>query len=780
MKKIFSLMLAFACALFVGVSCTPNQPVDDQPITIGVTGAPEANLAPEAGEFSLNYTLTNAPLTAVLSVTTEAAWLHVGEVGVDAVPFTYDANTEAPGSPAREAAIVFAVEGAESVTVVVKQDSAAPAFAVEFLNVTPQMAQYVCTPVDNEMLYLLASSQDLGQYGVQGETPAELMKNYAEMLAMYGMLTGEADQWFVFQGANTEMPKEASRWSAEESVTVYAIGLSVTVGTEVNPDTGMPDVAINYLTPAHAWEVPFLPYPSLTIAEADLTKTVTAAAGEVTIDCVVENPIEGTEMLVETEAAWVVPTWADGKLTLAYEANTAAVARRASIAVSYGYYTNPVEIILTQEKDATAVAVTLNIEVVGTQFNGIIVNVTPSDANATYALNQCAVETDWETGAVIETDWMSKAEELLSYTGTATFHQGTLTNHFIKMNPSNYQWSGYDYYVYAVPVAATSEGDNWTVSQILGEVAYKSVTIDASKMPSLEWDLTKTEGLVWNENNERYDLEVVENSTVVLHFNVINPVEGALVVLNGTSLYDSYNVVDGEPVIDNAAGTITLKIDKFDTAKKYHYVSPTFKYTNAEGDTWGITTPGLRLTQVQAPVTEIVLTPDQIADINKAGSYYLADGTNQDVTNEATWLKWTSLGINIEACRVLYASNTNEPIYNGLFQFQGDASDVGKQGFLGNVTSNGEVKQVIIETYSSYATPSFNLYYGDAKLPKDAAKVIDVTSCCVKGDLIGKNKSGYDVYSFTCTFEIPAGNEYIAVRNDSKGATYIKNITIKY
>jgi hypothetical protein len=69
--------------------------------------------------------------------------------------------------------------------------------------------------------------------------------------------------------------------------------------------------------------------------------------------------------------------------------------------------------------------------------------------------------------------------------------------------------------------------------------------------------------------------------------------------LNGNSLYDSYNVVDGEPVIDNAAGTITLKIDKFDTAKNYHYVQPTFKYTNADGDTWGVTTPGLRLTQVE-------------------------------------------------------------------------------------------------------------------------------------------------------------------------------------
>ena len=609
MKKLFSLMLAFACALFVGVSCTPNQPVDDQPITIGVTGAPEANLAPEAGEFSLNYTLTNAPLTAVLSVTTEAAWLHVGEVGVDAVPFTYDANTEAPGSPAREAAIVFAVEGAEPVTVTVKQDSQAAAFTVEFLNVTPQAAQIVCTPADNEMLYLLATSQDLGQYGVQGETPNELMKNYVDMLAMYGMLTGEADQWFVFKGSNAEMPKEASRWSAEESVAVYAVGISVTATGEVD-EYGTPVVNTAMVTTTHVWEVPFLPYPTLTIAEADLNKTVSSAAGEVVIDCAIENPVEGTEVLVETEAAWVTASYADGKLTLAYEANTAAVDRRAKIAVSYGYYTNPTEITLVQEKDSEAVAVTLNIEVVSTQFNGITVNVTPSDENATYALNQCAVEKDWETGAELEMDWSSKAEDLLSYTGTATFHKGALTNHFIKMNPSNYEWNGYDYYVYAVPVEATSSEETdywgnvntvWTVSQILGEVAYTNTTIDASKMPSLAWDLTKTEGLVWNESNERYDLEVVEGSTVVLHFDVNNPVEGAFLTLNGTSLYDSFNVVDGEPVVDNAAGTITFNIDKFDTAKSYHYVSPSFKYTNAEGDIWGITTPDLRLTQVEDP-----------------------------------------------------------------------------------------------------------------------------------------------------------------------------------
>ena len=609
MKKIFTLMLALACAMFAGVSCTPDNGGDGDAYasTVTVTGAPEANLAPEAGELTLGYTITNPSLTAALAVTTEATWVHVGEVGETSVVLTYDANTDSPGSPAREAVVVFTYEGAKTVEVVVKQDSAAPQFAVEFLEVSCGSAQYVCTPVDNEMLYLLASTQELGQYGVQGETPAEKMQAYLDMLAMYGMISGEADGWYVFKGATTEMPKEATRYSAEESVEVYALGFSVEVtGTD---EWGSPIVNVTPATATHAWEVPFLPYPSLTVAEADLVKNVTAAAGSVTVDCVLENPVEGTEVVCQTEAAWVVPTWADNKLTLTYEANDAAVARRAKVVIQYGWLTNPFEVTLVQEKNADAVAVTLNVEVTSTQFDGIWVNVTPSDPNALYALSYKAVDTDWETGAELETDWMTEAENLLSYvSSTVSFHKGNVTGHFIKLNPSNYEWYGYDYNVWAVVVNATSEETtdyygnpktNWTVSQILSEVYHTKTTVDASKMPSLEWDLTKNPELVWNENSDRYDLTVEEGAEVVLHFIVNNPAPGAFLALNGTTLYDSNNVVDGEPVIDNEAGTITLKVDKFDAAKYYHYINLTFKYTNADNDTWGITTPTVRLTQTQ-------------------------------------------------------------------------------------------------------------------------------------------------------------------------------------
>ena len=280
------------------------------------------------------------------------------------------------------------------------------------------------------------------------------------------------------------------------------------------------------------------------------------------------------------------------------------------------FRSDPFVIIVNQEKDANAVAITLDVKVTGTAFNGIWVDVTPSDDTVTYALDTTAPEKNWETGAELPMDWATVAESLLSsFPGTTTFHKGAVKGHFIKMNPSNYEWYGLDYYVYAVAVDATSEEGTdyygnpkttWTVNGILSDVYYDRTTIDNSNMPSLEWNLTKNPDLVWNESAERYELEVVEGSTVKLYFNVTNPVAGASVKLNGNSLYDSYNVVNGEPIIDNAEGSITLNIDTFDTAKKYHYVNLIFKYTNEANDYWGITTPSLHITQVEASATRVI------------------------------------------------------------------------------------------------------------------------------------------------------------------------------
>ena len=604
MKKIFTLMLTLAVALFAGVSCTTDQGTQSgKTVKVTVSGAPEANLPATAGEFTLNYAITNATLTGVLEVTTDAAWVHVGEIGADAVPFTYDANTDAPGTAPREAVISFAYTDADVVTVTVRQDSAEPSFAVTFdeATTTHQVSYYTCDAVDDTMSYVLATDSDIKGMNITGETPTELLTNYVKQLATYGMLTDEYLPYgYWFKGDITE-PREAMRYTADP-VTLYAVGFSATPTGEVD-EWEMPIYNVTLATAVHAWEVPFKGYPSIVVE--NLEHTVTCEAGTLELSATLENPLANTEEAtystkVETEATWVVPTWADGKLTLAYEANTTALPRSAEIELNYGqdmgYYfmgaAETVRLQLTQEADANATKVTFDIQVVETHFDRIVVNVTPSDLEADYVLNTKSVMKD-ENNKVVEENWTNVVVGNMKYPQNLSFFKGKLENHVIKMNPTYYEWNGYDYYVYAFATDAAHTAP-------LCEPSYVTTTVDASDYPTLTWDVEKS-GLVWNENADRYDIEVTEGSTLVLYYNVEHPVEGAAVKLNGTSLYDSYNVVDGEPVIDNAAGTITLKIDKFDTAKKYHYVSVTLKYTNAEEDMWGVTTPNLRITQLEDP-----------------------------------------------------------------------------------------------------------------------------------------------------------------------------------
>ena len=690
MKKLFTLVLAMLCALFVGVSCTPDNGDGN-----GGTSTPDP-------EFKI----------------------------------TFDQET-----------------------------------------LSPSFAACVVEPKDETILYVLPTNQDIEQYGPMGMpehdgTPEGIVKSWVEFLAMMGMAypgMEEGDGNWVLKGPQTEYPREYYRMDGSQEIVIYAAGFSLAY----DEATSMPVATL--LTAVETTTVPFKAYPTVTIAEENLNPTLTAAAGTLALDCVLENAIEGTEWSFESSAEWVSASWADNKITLAYEANTAPVARKASIFVTYGEFTW-FEINVVQEKDAAAEDVTFQIEVVESRFNGFVVNVTPSKKDVRYVLNAINYE---ENANLAE-----EADGSIGRYGF-TYCTGDVQNLLLKTNVASYEWYGYDFNIvaYAVETKTEDKVDYYgtpyvqeTVLAILSSVSSTGKqTADISKLPTLEW---VTDGLTYNASNKRYELEVVEGTTVTLKYVVTNPVEDGVVKVNGSTLYDAKNVIDGEPVVDQQACTVTFKIDAFDTTQKWgNYIDPTFVYTNSTNDTWNIMTQDLRLIHVQAPeVNELVITPDQIASINKAGSYYLADGTNQVVGTESTWLKWTSLGVELEACRVMVSTADG---YQGLFQFQGDASNVEKQGFLGNATSNGEVKQVVIEAYSTYDTPSFNLYYGDAKLPNDKSKVLDVAQNCVKGESKGMIGS-YECFSFTCTFEIPAGNEYFAVRNDSKGATYIKSITVKY
>lgn len=631
MKKIFTLMWAVVCAALTIVSCTPDTPEDDPQgptytSAITVTGAPEANLAPEAGELSLSYAIENPTLTDALVVTTEAAWVKVGEIGEATVALTYEANTDAPGSPAREAVIKFAYKGAEDVLVTLKQDSAEPTFTVEFTECTPNSALALLKSADQEMdwLCIFATSSQIAAVGTPVEYVNDLYNQAKEMGMPYLGLLQQ-----VYMGGGSMGKGDAADpimcqlpYTAEpgDKLVMFVLGYNV--------DADMNDWAYDnstLATPAHIFEVPLLPSPVLTVAAEH---TVSAAAGELAIDVVVENAMEGAYVKASTEAAWVVPTYADGKLTLAYEANTAALSRQATISVEYVkknvYGEGPedfweetitwAEVTLTQEKDAAAKNVTFDIQVVETHFYGIVVNVTPSDNNAYYALDYVAAK-DWD-GQEVEIDWLQQVSQ--TYLEENKIFQGALINHLIKTNINMYQWVGYDYHVYAFAVNEAKDAP-------AGEASHIKTTVDVSDTPKLT---LSGEGLAWNDSNDQYEIKVSKAGTYTFNYEVENPVEGASLQLNGSQISDVNNLVENNdlPIFDHANKTVSVVLNGYPTGWNKSWapsVSVYFSYTNAEKDNWGVQATIKFIFEEPQTTAEKFSKIEKVEDLT-AGEYYMA------------------------------------------------------------------------------------------------------------------------------------------------------------
>lgn len=660
MKKLFTLMLAMVCALFVGVSCNPDN--GETPVEIPAVQFESLEVLPyEAGTVNLNYTITEELIgTQLVLGEPSANWLKVElpEEG-NYVVLTYEKNLNSPNSEPREATFEATYGDKTPVVVTVKQASTTEvAFTVAFdeANTTHEVAYYTCNPVDDNMAYVIATDNDIKGMNGAGDTYAEMMKNYISNLASYGMLTEEYLSYgYWFKGDITE-PRETMRYSAAPA-TLLAVGFVATMTDEVD-EWGTPIFNVEFTTAVHEWNVPFKGYPEIVIE--NLEHTVKCAAGTLELACSVANPLANTEedtysTKVETKATWVVPTWADGKLTLAYEANTTALPRSAEIVLNYGqdmtyYFMGAAEtkrLTLTQEADANATKVTFDIQVVETHFDRIVVNVTPSDLEADYVLKTKAVMKD-ENGQVVEEDWTNVVVGNMNYPSNLSFFKGKLENHVIKMNPTDYQWNGYDYYVYAFATDAAHTAP-------LCEPSYITTTVDASDYPTLAWDV-EASGLVWDEQRKVYTLKAEEGTPVVLKYVLTNPVEGATVQLNSYSgkFSDSYNVIkEDAPVIDQAANTISFTIDTYDSSKRYHYVSTSFKYVNEAGDTWGVVLD-LRIEQLEKAGPTIITS---VADL-KAGEYYVA-GKLASYTSGSSSYNWADYPYHFWTGAVSAPGNTS-------------------------------------------------------------------------------------------------------------------------
>ena len=149
MKKLFTLMLAFACAMFVGVSCTPDTPEDpnnggnggNEPVyTVTILAEASAeSLAAEGGQFEVSYTLTSDELlTDVLTATSSASWLtaSVAEGDEQKVCVEYTANPSV--AEARQATLTLSYPGAKDVVLSYTQNHGVPAFNVTWEDATPK------------------------------------------------------------------------------------------------------------------------------------------------------------------------------------------------------------------------------------------------------------------------------------------------------------------------------------------------------------------------------------------------------------------------------------------------------------------------------------------------------------------------------------------------------------------------------------------------------------------------------------------------------------------
>lgn len=139
----------------------------------------------------------------------------------------------------------------------------------------------------------------------------------------------------------------------------------------------------------------------------------------------------------------------------------------------------------------------------------------------------------------------------------------------------------------------------------------------------------------------------------------------------------------------------------------------------------------------------------------------------QDVQNESTWYNWTHNSINFKGAKICIATDSN----GGGIQFQGNASDSKKQGFIFNTTKIEQIQylEIILKVVStsSYA-PAYHVYAGTSENP---------TTNAIEANSSMKEENGFKVY--TQTFDFTDGNyEYFTIKNDETGAIYISSIKI--
>lgn len=638
MKKIFTLMLAFACALFVGVSCTPDNGDGSNagpsyPCTLTLETPSEVSA--EGGPLSLAYTVAGEEFIGTsLLATTEATWLSVAlDEENHLVNLTVSANPSVTYARSAAVTLTYVNEANENlaapVSVTVSQAHGTPAFSVNWSDATPKSVYAQVNAVDQNVTWVAFAmgvsneqqpdeyfSSQLSSWAAGGMgAPAGLYKNLLSMQMQYGFVFGTGTD------ANALVYCKDEAWE-EETTYLCVVGIKNVPEALKNLDMNsvyeseeaymafmeMEDTT-TLATAVHAFPLGTLPAPKVCVSNLDVVAPYAGCTQ--TLDVTVENPY-GEEAVVsvsEPEVAWLTAAYADGKLTLTCAENPYALARETSVEVTYTYnvmwtevdwsgesFTMPREfnstttVKVSQEKNAVVAPITLDIKAKTTHFNGIVVDVTPSNDEVEYVL-----DATWEPNNGWDYQYDSKLNYIGSSYNPTTLYKGALTDHLVKVSPNMVQYNGNELVIYAFAVDAETKA-------MISEPVHVPVTLeeDAPVFTIVCENGIERDG---DETSSYYTLSADPGTKVTVKFNVENPAWcGGQIVCTTTS--DSYNVIDEELplVVDQENGTVSFTVSEYDTTKRYHHCSLGFKYTNAEGDNWQLSV-SLKVTQ-NAPAVE--------------------------------------------------------------------------------------------------------------------------------------------------------------------------------
>ena len=636
MKKIFTLMLAFACALFVGVSCTPDNGDGSNagpsyPCTLTLETPSEVSA--EGGSLSLAYTVAGEEFIGTsLLATTEATWLSVAlDEENHLVNLTVSANPSVAYTRSGEVTLTYVNDANENlaapVTVTVSQAHGTPVFSVNWSDATPKSVYAQVNAVDQNVTWVafamgVSNEQQADEFflsqlngwaaGGMG-APAGLYKNLISMQMQYGFVFGTGTD------VNTLVYCKDEAWE-NEATYLCVVGLQNIPEALKNIDMNAvyeseeaymafmeAEDTTTLATAVHAFKLATLPVPAVCVS--NVAPTAPYAGGTQTLDVTVENPYgEGALVSIsEPKAAWLTAAYEDGKLTLTCAENPYAVSRTTSVDVTYTYsvmwtevdwsgesmtmpreFESTATVTVSQEKNTTVAPITLDIKTKATHFNGIVVDVTPSDSEVEYVL-----DATWEPS----NGWDYQYENKLGYIGNrynpTTLYKGTLTDHLIKVSPNQIEYNGTDLVIYAFAVNAETKA-------MISDPVQIPVTLDEV---APVFTIVCENGITNEEGSTYYNLNVDPGTKVTVKFNVENQAWcGGQILCTTTS--DSYNVIDEDLplIVDQEAGTVTFTVSEYDSSKRYHHCSLGFKYTNADEDNWQLSV-SLKVTQ-NAPAVE--------------------------------------------------------------------------------------------------------------------------------------------------------------------------------